>query len=146
MSNMKQIAECITVQQFPATRKLRNFDKHAWSNAHGLECKDPSRTIQSQKDEADINTIVRNFGVTGVLPVGVKVPQYGDFTGMGDYRDCLEAVRAAEASFAQLPASLRRELDDDPGRFVEWAADEKNLPKMRELGLAVPLKEEPKKE
>ena len=33
----------------------------------GLECKDDSLAVQSQRDEADINTIVRRFGLSGEL-------------------------------------------------------------------------------
>ena len=100
--------------QFPVVRTLFNLPRKLWSERNGLKCLDPSRAVQSQKEEADINTIVRNFGLTGVLPVGVRVPQYGDFTGTGDYRDCVEAVRAAQESFDKLPATLRAELDNDP--------------------------------
>jgi len=123
---------------FPRVRTCSNIDRKAWSNANGLECLDVSRTIQAQKDEADINNIVRNFGVTGKVPQSVRVPTYGDFDSTSDYREALEAIKAAEASFLAMPSDLRLKLDNDPGRFVEWCADEKNLDEMRKLGLAVP--------
>jgi len=123
---------------FPIVRTTFNFDARAWSDAKGLRCEDPSRTIQSQKEEADINTIVRNFGLTGKVPVGVRVPQYGDFSGVSDYREALEAIRAADESFLSMPSDLRKRLDNDPARFVEWCADPNNLEEMRKLGLAVP--------
>lgn len=121
---------------FPKVRTCSNIDRAVWSDLHGLECRDPSLAVQSQKDEADINNIVRNFGVTGQLPVGVKIPQYGDFDGVDDYRSAIDAVRAAEDSFMKLPSSLREKLGNDPGRFVDYAADPGNLEEMRKLGLA----------
>lgn len=124
--------------EIPKFRNSVNFDRAAWSDLHGLECKDPSLTIQSQKEEADINTIVRNFGVTGQLPQGVRVPSYGDFDGVDDYRSAIDAVRAAEDSFLAMPSDLRARLGNDAGRFVEWCADVNNLEEMRKLGLAVP--------
>lgn len=123
---------------FPKVRTTYNFNAKAWSNANGLACLDPSRTVQSQKDEADINVIVRNFGVTGKLPTGVRVPSYGDFSGVSDYREAIHAVREAEQAFLAMPSSLRNQLDNDPQRFLEWCADRGNLEEMRKLGLAPP--------
>lgn len=117
------------------SRRVDTLNKREWSDLHGLECRDPSRAVQSQKDEADINTIVRNFGVTGKLPASVRVPSYGDFDTVTDYRSALEAIIAAEDSFAQMPSELRARLGHDPARFVDWCADSNNRDEMRKLGL-----------
>lgn len=105
---------------------------------HALICNDASLAVQSQKDEADINTIVRNFGVTGTVNVPIVLPSYGDFEGIDDYRSALEAVKAAQESFAALPSSLRERFHNDPGAFVEFCENPKNLPELRQLGLANP--------
>lgn len=122
---------------FPRVKTVSNINRKAWSDAHGLRCLDPSRTIQSQKDEADINVIVRNFGVTGKLPSAVRIPEYGDFDGISDYREAIEAIRLADEAFLAMPSELRLRLGNDPARFVEWCADSSNLEEMRKLGLAV---------
>lgn len=119
-------------------RSENNFDRDEWSNAHGLSDWGPSRTVQDQKDEADINTIVRNFGVTGKVPQSVRVPEYGDFTGISDYRTALEAIAEAEKSFLSMPADVRSKFDNDPQLFLEYCSDPENIPEMRKLGLAVP--------
>ncbi|WNK12646.1 MAG: internal scaffolding protein [Microvirus sp.] len=111
-------------------------DEHSWKTAY-VEDMD-SKTIQSQKDEADINNIVRMFGVTGRLPQNVRTPSYGDFTGVDDYRTALEAVRAAERSFMELPAETRSKFANDPQQFLEFCDNPDNLEEMRKLGLAVP--------
>jgi len=103
-----------------------------------LICNDPSLAIQSQKDEADINNIVRNFGVTGRLPGAVTLPTYGDFTGVDDYRSALEAVNAAQNAFMQIPSAIRAQFDHDPGAWADFAANPANLPQLREWGLAPP--------
>lgn len=113
-----------------------SYDRKEVSVATGLFCTEPSLAVQSQKDEADINTIVRNFGITGKLPQGVRIPEYGDFDGVSDYRDAIERVREAEDNFMKLPAELRDRLNHDPARFVEYCADKANLEEMRKLGLA----------
>lgn len=120
-----------------------NFDRREWSDENGLTCLDNSRAVQSQKDDADINTIVRNFGITGRLPESVRVPEYGDFEGISDYREAIHAIREAEDSFMSMPSELRNRLGNSPQRFLEWCADAGNLEEMRRLGLAVTPKASP---
>lgn len=122
----------------PVLRAYASYDPNEASDAAGLECKDASRAIQSQKDEADINTIVRNFGITGRVPENLRVPSYGDFEFVGDYRTAIEAVREAEASFMRVPAETRLRFQNDPQKFLEFCSDPRNLDEMRSLGLAVP--------
>lgn len=95
----------------------------------------PSLAKQSFRDECDINTILRQFNVTGQLPVGSVQPQYGDFSGITDYQSALNAVMAAQDSFLQLPAKVRARFDNDPALFVEFASDEANRDEMKALGL-----------
>ena len=95
----------------------------------------PSRTKQSFRDECDINNILRQFNVTGQLPVGSVQPQYGDFSGITDYQSALNAVMAAQDSFLQLPAKVRARFDNDPAFFVEFASNEANKDEMKALGL-----------
>lgn len=97
--------------------------------------KRPSRTQQSFRDECDINNILRQFNVTGQLPVGSVQPQYGDFSGITDYQSALNAVMAAQDSFLALPAKVRAKFDNDPALFVDWASDEANKDEMKALGL-----------
>jgi hypothetical protein len=113
-----------------------SYDRAEVSIATGLECKDPSLAIPSQKDEADINVIVRNFGVTGRVPQAVRLPEYGDFDGISDYRTAIEAVRQAEASFLQIPSEIRARFHNDPGAFAEFCVKPENLSQVREWGLA----------
>lgn len=126
---------------FPSVRSAASgsFDRSLWSDANGLTCNDPSRAIQSQKEEADINTIVRNFGVTGKLPVSVRLPTFDDFDQVSDYREAIHAVRDAEKAFLSMPSELRDRLGNSPQRFLEWCADAGNLEEMRKLGLAKPV-------
>lgn len=113
------------------------------SQRTGLCCEDETRTVQSQAEEADINTIVRRFGLTGHMPEGVRPPMYGDFDTIGDYREAIEAVKAAERSFMAMPADVRYRFDNDPGSFVDFCSDPRNIDEMRKLGLAVPKAVEP---
>lgn len=98
-----------------------------------------SLTNQSDASEADINILVKKFGITGQLPqiTGLQ-PLYGDFTSGDDYRTMLDRVNAAREAFEQIPAHIRREFDNDPAKFVDFASDDKNIEKLREWKLATP--------
>ena len=110
-----------------------DFDENSLNT--GIEFTEPSLTKQSFRDECDINNILRQFNVTGQLPVGSVQPQYGDFSGITDYQSALNAVMAAQDCFLQLPAKLRARFDNDPALFVEFASDEANKDEMKALGL-----------
>lgn len=128
-------------------RAPHNYDTMAASDEAGLHCQDESLAQQHQKEEADINVIVKRFGLTGELPQGVRMPQYGDFTAVTDYQTALNAVQAANNAFAQMPAHVRSRFDNDPEKFVAFCLDEKNRDEAEKLGLVGPSKkEEPKPE
>lgn len=118
-------------------RSYLGYDADAVSDVTGLKCEDVSRARQSEKDEADINVIVKNFGITGRMPSGVRMPTYGDFDTVSDYASAIEAVRSAEASFMAMPADVRKRFGDDPQAFVEFCSDAKNAEEALKLGLLV---------
>lgn len=126
------------------TRSALNYDRDAVSKASGLVCLEPSKTVQAEKDQADINTIVRQFGLTGQLPQGVRIPQYADFSeAVTDYQTAVNAILQAESSFLELPANIRARFHNDPQAFLEFCSKESNLDEMRSMGLAVPRSDAP---
>lgn len=100
----------------------------------------PSLTRQDMAAECDINTIMATYSATGMLPAGsAGVPYYADFTAMpSDLGGALSLMQDAEDAFMTLPALVRKEFDNDPVAFVDFASDVKNVDKMREWGLAPP--------
>lgn len=118
-------------------RSAYNYDRDAVSKETGLKCQDESLTQQHQKDEADINTIVKRFHLSGELPTDVRAPRYGDFTGVVDYQSALNAVIAADESFMAMPAYIRARFNNDTQLFVEFCSDPANTEEMIKLGLAV---------
>lgn len=110
-------------------------DSNEVSRRTGLACTDKSRAIQSQKEQADINTIVKQFGLTGKLPENVRMPSYGDFTGISDYQTALNQVIQAENEFMKLPVSIRERFNHDPQALLEFISDNKNREEAIKLGL-----------
>jgi hypothetical protein len=103
----------------------------------------PSLTRQEFAEECDINTIMKRYdaagGLNGLgLAPGVE-PRYVDFSEMPqDLMGFMQMQHEAEAAFMQLPAQVRREFDNDPIMFCDFAADPANLDQMRIWGLAKP--------
>lgn len=122
-------------------RSAFGYDADKVSEETGLFCVDPSLTVQSTKDECDINVIVDRFGITGQMPESLRVPRFEDFGDtVFDYRSAVEAIALAEDSFMSMPARVRAEFSNDPQVFLEFCSNAENLPRMRELGLALPEK------
>lgn len=123
----------------PVFRAGGLYDPDAASLAAGIGNFEPTRTNQDSKEEADINTIVRRFGITGEVPVSLRVPLPEAFFECDvEYRDCLDAIRAAAASFETLPAEVRARFANDPAGLVDFAGDPKNLDQLRAWGMAPP--------
>lgn len=123
-----------------------NYDRAEASRQSGISTDGmPSMAIQSEKDNCDINIIMKRFNVTKQLPPGsVRMPTYGDFSQVGDFHTAMQVVRQAEEAFAQMPSELRSKFGNDPGAFVAFCSEETedgelvNIEAMRKLGLAVP--------
>lgn len=119
-------------------RTAYNYDMNAASDESALVCLDPTMAQQSAKDECDINTIVKRFGLTGQLPSGVRMPSYGDFTGLSDFQSALDAVRSAAESFQEMPADVRSRFQNDPALFVDFCSRLENRAEAIKLGLVPP--------
>lgn len=123
-----------------------NYDTDKASAETALICDDPSLAQQQFRDDADINTLVQRFALTGQLPHEVAMPQYGDFTSVTDYRTALHAVMAAEDAFMSLPADVRSRFANDPQLLLEFVSDPANYDEAVKLGLSVAPPKEPAKE
>lgn len=117
-----------------------NYDTRAVSKATGLKCVLPSKTQQSQAKDADINVIVRRFGVTGLLPQGAVLPRYEDFEGIFDFQTAQNALVSAQRAFMTVPATIRRRFGNDPHEFVQFCSDPANIEELRKMGLAPKVK------
>jgi len=119
----------------PFLRTPYNYDMNAASNGSGVACEEPSLAQQHFKDECDINNILRQFNITGLLPENSLSPRYGDFSGIVDYHSALNAVMAAENEFDALPAQLRARFQNDPEQLINFIEDESNREEAINLGL-----------
>lgn len=122
----------------PFLRTPYNYDMNAASNESGVACEEPSLAQQHYRDECDINNILRQFNITGMLPESALSPKYGDFTGISDYKTALDRVIAADEEFMSLPAQLRARFNNDANELIEFLENEENRVEAENLGLLEP--------
>lgn len=115
-------------------RAAYNYDVDEASRACALVCVGPSRTKQSFAEEADINHIVKVFGITGQLPQIDHVPSYETFEDVFDFHSAMNAVAAARESFDALPAEVRRTFQNDPQEFVVFCSNPDNRDQLKKWG------------
>jgi len=98
-----------------------------------------SLTNQSDAEACDINKMFARFEKTGVLvdPSSgvVRTPNYGDFSGIGDFHAIKSRIAKAESDFMLFPASLRNRFDNDVQKLVDFLSDSKNDVEAVKLGL-----------
>lgn len=92
-------------------------------------------TVQGDKDEADINVMLKRFGVTGQIRTVDRQALQGDFSDAPDLQTALNRVRAAEREFLNLPAELRAKLNNDPSQVEGWLSQDENRDEAIRLGL-----------
>lgn len=109
-----------------------------YEEKQGIIFKEPTMTVQSEKDNCDINVIMNRYATCGTpLPYrtdGVQ-PVYADVSELGDYMENFQRCKQAEEMFNNLPSALRKELDNNPANLLPFIQDEKNKERCYEYGL-----------
>lgn len=127
----------------PRVRTPFNYDTWAASQMSGTITTGDGLARQEFKEEADINTIVKNFGLGYEVPQGLRLPTYGDFTDNADYHEACNAIAMANESFDLLPADMRARFNNDPGLFVDFCSNDANTPELEKMGLLKPVIPDP---
>lgn len=120
----------------PFLRTIYNYDRDQASLETGTACLEETLTQQQFKDECDINVILEKFNVTGEVPQNVRQPLSADFIETFDYQSAQNAILEAQAAFMEMPAKVRAEFDNDPGKFIAFFEKEENIERAISLGLA----------
>jgi phage internal scaffolding protein len=107
---------------------------------------EPSLTDQSGKDDCNLKRIWERYQKTGNLTELMKrgdINQdtnryYGDFSQAKDYQQSINIVIHAQDQFMNLDAPVRKEFDNDPGKFLEFINNPANKDRIEKLGLTKP--------
>jgi len=103
-----------------------NYDPNQASRQASLTFLKPSRTQQHQRDESDINVIVRRYMKTGVLPAAVLSPFYAEFEESLSFQDAQAKIVAAREAFSLVPADVRARFQNNPALFHDFVIDPAN--------------------
>ena len=109
-----------------------------YEEKQGIIFKEPTMTIQSEKDNCDINVIMNRYA-TSCTPLPYRSdglqPVYADVSELGDYMENFQCCKQAEEMFNALPSALRKELDNNPANLLAFIQNEKNKERCYEYGL-----------
>lgn len=99
----------------------------------------PTLTIQSEIENCDINVIMDRFTKNGgMVPQIMMPPLATDFNQVASFQDAMALIVKARESFESLPAAVRARFGNSPEAFLQFCDDERNIPEMLKLGIAVP--------
>lgn len=131
------------VPRAPFVRSPYNYNTNAASDESGLKCEDESLSIQSARDECDINQILKRVAAGAMPQLNEHQPMWGEDVSAtaDDFKSAMDLVRSAQADFMALPANIRARFRNDPAEYLAFFEDEKNIPEAIELGLASPVED-----
>lgn len=119
--------------------KEQIYERPSGSKGQRLICLDKSRANQHQKDETDINQIVRRMTADQVFNRFVfdeNQDNIIDVSEISDYHESMNKITQAQQQFDRLPVQIRKKFHHDPAYFVSYCSDPSNLEEMKKLGLA----------
>lgn len=93
-----------------------------------VDCsKDKPMTVQSDRDTADINRIVKLIASGGQPGINQRPPFYGDVSELGGLQESIIKLQEADDLFMSYPAEIRERFDNSYVKFVEFLEDPDNL-------------------
>lgn len=109
-----------------------------------LNASSPKLTDQSSKKSADINNIMLQYAKTGLLPVQKEnLAQYIDNTSVPSLIEAHSLIADAQAQFMELPAQIRKLMDNDPNKLVPFIQDPENQDLLVKYKIIKPKKQDP---
>lgn len=109
-----------------------------YSKKHGTPGGGVQLTKQADKEAADINVIVRNYGTSGQFAhINPIEPRYQDNTAVTDLIEARNLWNEAVAHFETLPADVRAMANNDPIQFIEMTTDPNAMELLKKKGLPV---------
>lgn len=106
-----------------------------------IDCSEPKLTDQSFKNQCDINVIMANYAKTGVFGhVNRSEPKYIDNSNIPSLEQAFEVVYAAEEAFYELPADIRKLMDNNPSQLENFISNKENADLLLKHGVLMERK------
>lgn len=110
---------------------------------HSVDFSEPILTDQSYAAACDINNIMAQYSKTGLLPETTTIPpRYVDNTVIPSLEQAFNIVNSAYDTFYDLPATIRKLMDNDPSQLENFISDANNRDLLLKHGILV-AKESP---
>ena len=94
-----------------------------------------SLTQQHFQEECDIINIIKRHDRNGIIEhVHRGQARYGDFSEITDYREALDLVQHAQEEFMSIPSDIRKQFDNNPGKFYEFVSNPDNKDELKKMG------------
>lgn len=140
--------ECTAPELPHSMRKINirspyNYDLKKASDDTALRCTDKSLAVQSQLEEADINTLIQRYGLNGQIPQNIRIPLEGDYSDVADYMSCMNALTYAKDTFMQVPAYIRTYFENSPQLYAEYVHASNSDSKKNDQLIAWGIKQPP---
>lgn len=110
-----------------------NYDVEAASSECAIGPGGPSLTVQSMSEETDLNIMLTRFGVIPKMPDNVRLPTYGDFSGVDDYASAMQAILDAQENFLELPADVRARFENNPQKLLDFVCVPENREEVKKI-------------
>ena len=99
-----------------------NYDADEVSRETGLQCDDVTLTKQEFKEDSDLNSMIRRFGIEMV-----EEPKWSEFDASAipdNFMDLQQQLAEGAEAFNALPAEVRSKHDNNPQKFLDWFKEE----------------------
>ena len=93
-------------------------------------------TEQNHLEEVEIHRVFRKYKAQGVNLFNTHVIHQGgiDFTDYPDFQEAQNMITRASEIFGAVPAEIRDDFQNDPGRFIAFMSNPENIEAIAEYG------------
>lgn len=112
------------MQRQPKTRPKQSF-----KDSSGLTEKHHGETVK-------IQNILKQYQNTGFVSHTAKTqPIYGDMASAPDFYQAQCILAETSSMFEEVPATIRKQFENDPGKYLEFIQNPENKEAMTEMGI-----------
>lgn len=111
--------------------------KNVRERKHTAAIGEISLTDQSLKKSCDINVMMAKFAKTGIAPISNKSPRFADVSNVKTLSEMYELSQIAQETFQELPAKVRKLMNNDASKLENFVLDEANKEICLKHGLLV---------
>lgn len=95
-------------------------------------------TEQCHRDEVKIQNIMKRHRTTGLVShLSKQHGFYADMSSAPDFYTAQTVIAQTKSMFEEIPAKIRKDFDNDPGKFLDFIQNPDNKDQMAEYGFDV---------